>query len=672
MFLVHPLGVDEVEVDRIPWVSVSILVVCAVAFLFTWVLPQSPLGGGEEQLREMIEWWQEHPNVTPPAVLVERLKPEAQEKLRQLQAEAVRELGQPDTLDQVHMDELAARFIQVTEAAKEQSLLYRYALVPQRGAAQWGWLTSIFLHFGWLHLLFNLFFLYLVGLMLEDVWGRPLFAAFYLLGGLFAALAHAALEPLSDVPMAGASGAIAAAMGAFAFRFATKKIRMGYIILLVWRGTFRVPAWLAGVVWLGMELRSLLSGEHGGVAVMAHVGGFLFGLGTALVMKVARVEEHYLTPALTKKTGNFVRPPGLDVAAKALEAGEWERAREALEQVLEDWPENVEAELMLYQLEQREGRALAGQRLERVFLRLVTQRRRDSALAALLELGEHFNPALLRPATAFNLAELLGQGEEVPRELLERLYAVASKLGGPLGARALLRQAELAWEAKQVQSALTHLHALERIQGAPAEVAQQAARLKEELEARASLLLAQRSGGLTLEETPAAEPESLGGVEFDPSRPAVAPEPEPARQPPRFITGSTVVGASAAGLTLQGERGERQQVAFSRIAAVAAGLVPVSAPGQPARQQPVTDLVLSWGDERQGPQVLRLGLGQLGLGVLFPGVNPRDAYARWLRAVLDRSQAMALPEGEALRRGDYPRYRSQEEMDQALYEGAHA
>src|SRR5205085_7626297 len=123
-------------------------------------------------------------------------------------------------LEQGHLDSLVEDF----QAHAEGSLLRRFGLVPSRGLLQPGWLTHMFLHFGWLHIIGNLFFFYLVGPLLEDLWGRAFFAGFYLLGGLVAALAHFALDPHSTTMMAGAYGAIAACIGAFAGRCASRRI----------------------------------------------------------------------------------------------------------------------------------------------------------------------------------------------------------------------------------------------------------------------------------------------------------------------------------------------------------------------------------------------------------------------------------------------------------------
>src|SRR5207247_9669974 len=101
--------------------------------------------------------------------------------------------------------------------------LQRWGLVPARIRPD-ALITHMFLHAGWLHLLGNLFILYLAGPYIEDVWGRPLFAGFYLVSGLVAALAFVLRYPGLDQPLVGASGAIAGVMGAFLVRYGRPEI----------------------------------------------------------------------------------------------------------------------------------------------------------------------------------------------------------------------------------------------------------------------------------------------------------------------------------------------------------------------------------------------------------------------------------------------------------------
>ncbi len=145
-------------------------------------------------------------------------------------------------------------------------------------------LLSMFLHGGWMHILGNALFLWVFGNNVEDVIGRRRFLAFYLLCGLAAAAVHVAVDPRSPVPTVGASGAISGVMGAYLVLFPKVRVRMLFFFLLFFK-VIPIPAWLVLLYWFGLQLLSGLpelaspSPEiAGGVAVWAHVGGFLAGV----------------------------------------------------------------------------------------------------------------------------------------------------------------------------------------------------------------------------------------------------------------------------------------------------------------------------------------------------------------------------------------------------------
>lgn len=141
---------------------------------------------------------------------------------------------------------------------------------------------SMFLHGSWMHLLGNALFLWVFGNNIEDVMGAPRFIAFYLLCGLAAAGAHVAVDPTSPVPTVGASGAISGVMGAYLVLFPRVKVRMLFTIPPFFR-VIPLPAWTVLVWWLVLQVLMGLpqlsrTGElRGGVAVWAHVGGFIAG-----------------------------------------------------------------------------------------------------------------------------------------------------------------------------------------------------------------------------------------------------------------------------------------------------------------------------------------------------------------------------------------------------------
>jgi len=140
--------------------------------------------------------------------------------------------------------------------------------------------SSMFMHGSWLHLLFNLWFLWIFGDNVEDVMGPVRFITFYLLSGLGAAAAQIATDPGSLVPMVGASGAIGGVMGAYARLFPRARVHM-LVIFGFFVTTVSVPAILMLGYWFLLQIVAglpALGASGGGVAFWAHAGGFLSGL----------------------------------------------------------------------------------------------------------------------------------------------------------------------------------------------------------------------------------------------------------------------------------------------------------------------------------------------------------------------------------------------------------
>jgi membrane associated rhomboid family serine protease len=141
----------------------------------------------------------------------------------------------------------------------------------------------MFMHGSWSHILGNMVFLWAFGPEIEDSMNPLRYLAFYLGGGLVAMLAQIAVSPTSTVPNLGASGAIAAVMGAFLVTYPRDKIRAVLIIFVFIRVTL-IPAALLIGVWFLIQLLnvgSVATVQTGGVAYVAHVGGFVFGAMTA-------------------------------------------------------------------------------------------------------------------------------------------------------------------------------------------------------------------------------------------------------------------------------------------------------------------------------------------------------------------------------------------------------
>jgi rhomboid family protein len=142
-------------------------------------------------------------------------------------------------------------------------------------------LTSMFLHGSWMHLLGNMWFLWLFGNNIEDSMTRGRFVAFYLLSGLAAALAQVVADPSSAVPMVGASGAISGVMGAYLVLF--PRVRVFTLVPLgVMVTSIALPAWAMLIYWAALQffggITSIVGEQTGGVAFWAHLGGFVAGV----------------------------------------------------------------------------------------------------------------------------------------------------------------------------------------------------------------------------------------------------------------------------------------------------------------------------------------------------------------------------------------------------------
>ena len=165
-------------------------------------------------------------------------------------------------------------------------------------------LVSMFLHGGWLHLLGNMLFLWIFGNNIEDRLGTVRFIAFYLLGGVAAAGLHVALGPDSIVPVIGASGAIAAVMGAYLVWFPDAPVRTVVFFFFIAVTDIRAR-WLLGFWFVSQFFTS----PNSGVAWAAHVGGFVFGMAVVSVVRISGLAERAVWEPTSRRT---MRPGSWD------------------------------------------------------------------------------------------------------------------------------------------------------------------------------------------------------------------------------------------------------------------------------------------------------------------------------------------------------------------------
>jgi membrane associated rhomboid family serine protease len=179
------------------------------------------------------------------------------------------------------------------ELTRGEAFVTQWSVIPAQIVSGHHWitiLTAMFMHGSWSHIIGNMIFLWAFGPEIEDAMGPLRYLFFYLIGGTVAMLAQVVADPHSTVPNLGASGAIAAVMGAFLVTYPRDRIKVVLFIFIFGRITF-IPAALLIGVWFVIQLFSAGAVAHvqtGGVAYLAHVGGFVFGAATARLFEDRR------------------------------------------------------------------------------------------------------------------------------------------------------------------------------------------------------------------------------------------------------------------------------------------------------------------------------------------------------------------------------------------------
>jgi membrane associated rhomboid family serine protease len=164
----------------------------------------------------------------------------------------------------------------------QDAFIRHFGLVPDR-LHLLNLFTSMFLHGGWLHVLGNMWFLYIYGRNVEDLLGSPRFAVFYVACGVIAAVVHVVFNPFSRVPTVGASGAIAGVMGTYLIKFPRARI-LTLVPVFVFLTTLEIPAALLLLYWFALQFFSGVGSigysqvQTGGIAWFAHIGGFVAGM----------------------------------------------------------------------------------------------------------------------------------------------------------------------------------------------------------------------------------------------------------------------------------------------------------------------------------------------------------------------------------------------------------
>jgi len=256
----------------------------------------------DKTAKELVNYYLQHPYLkidteTKQLLFGDRAKEDVDKLLGINRRNRTRQIRLFQIEEQDKLDQLAQKLKDTLDDVPYR----KYGYIPAKKNLI-GLVTYMFIHGGWLHLLGNLLLLYLTGPFIEDVWGRPIFTAFYIIAGIVSGFMFSLYSPNFTGPLIGASGAIAGLMGAFLIRYWRTKIKFWFFFFFI-HGTFKAPAWLMLPIWLALEIFSAnridsVNANGGGVAHWAHIWGFLFGVVVAAVMKRFKIEETYVHPKI--------------------------------------------------------------------------------------------------------------------------------------------------------------------------------------------------------------------------------------------------------------------------------------------------------------------------------------------------------------------------------------
>jgi membrane associated rhomboid family serine protease len=300
-----PIGRDEAEIRRHAFVSYVIIALNLLVFVATESATRtSRVFEIQQSWTRMGQYLMEHPYLRVPPEVAPKLNDEARAYLTKTRETLKRTGGMPPPFvverEQAVLDKLAAAAYVGSQSLPQ----IRYGYVPA-DANFTDLVASMFIHAGLLHLLGNLIFFFVSGPFVEDVFGRPLFAALYITGGFAASLTYATRHPEGTIPLVGASGAIAAVMGAYLVRFLTSRVEFLFVPFIwrpMWHFRFFLPAFVVLPLWFIQQWLEMQGESGGGVAFSAHVGGFLYGVAVALVVKVTGFEEKFVNPKVVQET----------------------------------------------------------------------------------------------------------------------------------------------------------------------------------------------------------------------------------------------------------------------------------------------------------------------------------------------------------------------------------
>lgn len=353
-----PLRHENMRGRRWPYITFAFIGLNIIIFLLTNGPMHQQLLQSARTRVQLLSFTAVHPELqlsSAPESYIESVKKQvtseqweqfAQKQKAALQSKRNASENEDPAALQQQMDSLCASF----ETELRTGMPESYAFVPALHRPL-SYITANFLHSGWLHLMGNMWFLWLAGFILEDNWGRVIYPIFYLVAGAAALQFYAWCAPGSYMPLVGASGAVAALMGAFLVRFPKMKIEMAVFGLFV-RYKFQAPAYYLLPLWLAMEFfYGSVMGVSSPVAHWAHVGGFLFGMVAAYALQRTGLEQQ-ASEAIESKIA-WSAAPDMVRAGEALEKSNYDEAAMILTNHLKEKPAATDALEMLQQVQWR-------------------------------------------------------------------------------------------------------------------------------------------------------------------------------------------------------------------------------------------------------------------------------------------------------------------------------
>ncbi|MDC0748662.1 rhomboid family intramembrane serine protease [Polyangium mundeleinium] len=445
--MILPITHENMEARRWPVVTLVIIAICFVIHSFVAATERSQTRDLNALVSQALTYHAAHPylKTRPPLdeIVGYRQLPLLAEKPRPEKA--------PDDEEalarqQQHFDELGLSVQKTIDAFPTR----RFGYVPARGDVL-GLVTHPFLHGGWLHLLFNLWFLWLCGCNMEDRWGRAVYGPFYVAAGIVAALAHKLLGGSPNVPLIGASGAIAGAMGAFLVTFA--KTRIGFVTFVRLRPIFfTAPAFVMLPLWLALQITYLMLAPRNGVAYAAHVGGFVFGVVVAGALRLSGVEKKL--DAAVEQSVTTMQDPRIVEASDLTTQGRAAEALALLDELHAEMPSSIDVQLEILRATKMLGQSAremaAYARLMQLYVRAGEA---DGAIALFREVRTEKRLFELPAVTLMQMGQTL-DGADFPRDATDAYEAVhRNNAETLLAVKAILAHAKIAARLGAIEEA---------------------------------------------------------------------------------------------------------------------------------------------------------------------------------------------------------------------------